>query len=103
MIKVSSKNPYFKLNLLYKETFVLKKPLIQAQFSPFFKNYMYLRRIFDFEKLVCPPDPSEAFYLTTLQEKVSLTTLCIDGWGLVVYHFVRDTLTNLFKKFKKIL
>ena len=64
---------------------------------------MYLRRIFDIEKLVCPPDPSEAFYLTTLQAKVSLTTLCIDGWVLVVYHFVRDTLTNLFKKFKKIL
>ena len=44
---------------------------------------MYLRRIFDIEKLVCPPDPSEAFYLTTLKAKVSLTTLCIDGWGVV--------------------
>jgi len=43
MIKVSSKNTYFKLNLLYKETFVLKKSFKQAQFSPFFKNYMYLR------------------------------------------------------------
>jgi len=41
--KVSSTNPYLKINLLQKETFVLKKPLTQAQFSPFFKNYMYLR------------------------------------------------------------
>jgi hypothetical protein len=66
---------------------------------------MYLRRIFDFEKLVCPPDPSEAFYLTTLQAKVSLTTLCIDGWGASCCTILldRDTLTNLFKKFEKFL
>ena len=37
------------------------------------------------EKLVWPPDPREAFYLTILQAELRvttlLTTLCIDGWG----------------------
>jgi len=54
---------------------------------------------------VCPPDPSEAFYLTTLQAKVSLTTLCIDGWGASCCTILldRDALPNLFKKIEKFL
>jgi len=27
---------------------------------------------------VCPPDPREAFYLTTLQAELRITTLCIE-------------------------
>ena len=43
------------------------------------------KKIYDPEKLVWPPDPREAFYLTILQAELRvttlLTTLCIDGWG----------------------
>ena len=43
------------------------------------------KKNYDPEKLVWPPDPREAFYLTILQAELRvttlLTTLCIDGWG----------------------
>ena len=78
MIKVSSRITYLKINLLYKETFVLRKTLIQAQFSPFFRKLYVFEMNFDLEKLVCPPDPRGAFYLTTLQAELRITNICIE-------------------------
>ena len=43
MNKVSSTNDVSQNKSIAKETFVLKGLFKQAQFSPFFKNYMYLR------------------------------------------------------------
>ena len=34
----------------------------------FFKNYVYLSKSYDLEKLIWPSDSRESFYLTTLQE-----------------------------------
>jgi hypothetical protein len=78
IIKVSSRITYLKINLLYKETFVLKKPLIQAQFSPFFKKLYVFEINFDLKNWCAHLILEKHFYLTTLQAELRVTTLCIE-------------------------